>query len=126
MYLNSCRSKMLFMAFSYNHAVVQIYPTRTTSDFNHSGLMELSTEISNIASGGNQRRIDFENKSSLSEWCRYFKLDRTNLQQFWWPVWNNLERNLKRFSHLKCKHMFEDISYKVKVWNAKHNSMYFI
>lgn len=52
--------------YSYNHAVEQISPTRT-SDFNHSGLMGLSTEICDIASRGNQRRIDFDNRNSLSD-----------------------------------------------------------
>lgn len=55
----------------------------------------------------------------FSIWCRYFKLDQTRPQQFWWPVWNNSHRNLKRYSHLKCTHISEVFSYEVKVWNAK-------
>lgn len=91
--------------YFHNHAVEQISPTRTTSNINHSGLMELLTEIRDIASSGNQWRIDFDNRNS---------------------VWNNSERNLKRLLHLKCTHMSKVISYKVKVWNAKQNSMYFV
>lgn len=53
--------------YFHNHAVEQISQTRTTSDFNHSGLMELLTEIRDIASRGNQRRIDFDNRDSLSD-----------------------------------------------------------
>lgn len=53
-----CCSGHLSDNYSYNHAVEQL---------NHSGLMELSTEICYIASRGNQRRLDFDNRNSLSD-----------------------------------------------------------
>lgn len=46
--------------YFHNHAVELISPTRTASDFTHSGLMELFTEIRDIASRRYQRRIDFD------------------------------------------------------------------
>ncbi|XP_062596793.1 uncharacterized protein LOC134258281 [Saccostrea cucullata] len=49
------------------HAAEQISQSRTTSDFNRSDLMELITEIREIAVRGSEKRIDFDNVKSLSD-----------------------------------------------------------
>lgn len=46
--------------YFHYHAVEQIQH----QFLNHSGLMKLLTEIRDIASRGNQRRIDFDNRDS--------------------------------------------------------------
>ncbi|XP_062582893.1 uncharacterized protein LOC134244656 [Saccostrea cucullata] len=49
------------------HAAEQIFQSRTTSDFNRSDLMELITEIREIALRGSEKRIDFDSVKSLSD-----------------------------------------------------------
>lgn len=67
--------------YFHYHVVELISQTRTTSDFNQSGLMELLIEIHDIASRGNQRRIDFDNINSLSDAdiLNSTRLDRNNV-----------------------------------------------
>lgn len=118
-YHTSCRSKMLSRSFVWQ--LFSLSCSRT--DFSNSNNIRFQPVrfdgiINRNTRHCTKRRIDFDNINSLSH-ADIFKLDQPRPQQFWWPVWNNSHRNLKRYSHLKCTHISVVFSYEVKVWNAK-------
>lgn len=93
--------------YCYNHAVGQISKTRT-SDFNHSGLLELLTEVLRIKRKSDAHRF-WQQKFPI--WFRFLKFDWSNSQFQWLCV--KFKKELKEIINLKCTYMSRDISYKV-------------